>query len=171
MSKQTMFSLGLEALALKDLLETPSVDNITGEVLDDQETLNALFDELSKSTNSKLDSAIYIVREFEATTEALKKEIARLQARKKASENNAIRLKQRIFELVNLQDDKKVKTEFNTFSIKKTKSVNIISAENIARKYFKIEKKPILSELKKAIEGGEFIEGVEIQEKYSLGVR
>ena len=169
--KTSIFNLGLEFVALKDILDNPVIDEETGEILDDTDTFNQLFSDLTGDIDAKLDGAMYIIKEYKAKTDALDLEIKRLQAMKTASKNNGDRLKQRIFELINLMEDKKHKTDLHSFGIRKSESVNIISDENIPREYFKITKVVDKASIKKALKNGVEFDGVAMQENYSLSVR
>ena len=169
--KTSIFNLGLEFVALKDILDNPAIDEETGEILDDTDTFNQLFSDLTVDIDTKLDGAMYIIKEYKAKTDALDSEIKRLQAMKTASKNNGDRLKQRIFELINLMEDKKYKTDLHSFGIRKSESVNIVSDENIPREYFKITKVVDKASIKKALKNGVEFDGVAMQENYSLSVR
>ena len=88
-----LFQLTEESRALYELSNELEINEETGEVIDNTETLKQLFEEWEGNFIDKLDSCQYIRKELESNAELLATEIKRLQARKKALENRSERLR------------------------------------------------------------------------------
>ncbi len=88
-----LFQLTEESRALYELSRDLEINEETGEIIDNTEVLSQLFQEWEGNFVDKLDSCQYIRKELESKAELLAAEIKRLQARKKALENRAERLR------------------------------------------------------------------------------
>lgn len=67
----------------------------------------------------------------------------------------------------------KIETELGNLSLRKSKSVNIYDESLIDKKFIEIETKEKISktEIKKAIETGENVQGANIVEKNNLNIK
>ena len=165
-----IFDLTSEYLTLKELSEQFEINEDTGEFVDNSEIIKELFDEINGDIADKFDNTMYVIKELESQSEVLKKEKLRLGAKQIALENKAKYLKSLMVDSLAKVDDKKIKGK-HSFSIRKSKAVNIIDESLIPRKYkktiFEVQKKDILSDLKEGV----VVDGAEIVENNSLNVR
>lgn len=165
-----IFDLTYEYLTLKELSEQFEINEETGEFIDNSEIIKELFNEINGDIADKFDNTMYVIKDIEAQSDLLKKEKMRLSAKQIALENKAKYLKGLMVDSLNQLDDKKIKGK-HSFSIRKSKAVNILDENLIARKYkktiFQVQKKDILTDLKDGI----IVDGAEIVENKSLSVR
>jgi seryl-tRNA synthetase len=153
-NKTTLYGLGLEFVALKDLCEDVEFNPETGEVIDNSEELKALFENLSDDINNKLDGAMYVIKELEANSNTLKDEAKRLNARAKTNDNSIVRLKDMIKSLVSLQEGKKIKTLKFNFAVATTESLTIDDESQVPSDYINFTPKVDKAQLKKDIKNG-----------------
>ena len=110
---------------------------------------------------------------------SIKKDIELYAEKKKKQEANIKRSNNDIERLKEFQelllDGEKYKNDEYTFYYTKSESVSIINADDLQDKYFKIEKKPILADIKKAIKEADKNEesffGAILEQKKSLVVK
>lgn len=164
------FEIQQEYRALESLLN--EIDEETGEFIHSSSDIQEYIDNLNDNRNTKLDNIERLKREKQGQILTLDDEIKRLQTKKKMINSNIDSLS--VLQML-LTHGEKIETDLYKFSTRKSKSVNIYNEDDIQDKYFKIEKKPILAEIKKAIEiankNGESFFGAEIVEKTSLTVK
>ena len=100
-------------------------------------------------------------------------EIKRLQALKKSISNQINSRKEYIVRNMEMMGITKIETELGNLSLRKSKSVNIYDESLIDKKFIEIETKEKISktEIKKAIEAGENVQGANIVEKNSLNIK
>ena len=165
-----IFDILKEYRALEELMN--EVNEETGEFVNSEDDIREYIIKLDQDRDTKLDNIERVKRELNATKFALDEEIKRLQALKKQKDKT-------IENLTNLQmyltNGEKIETPLYKFSTRKSKSVCVLDETLLEDKFFKVEKKPILAEIKKAIESAEknkesFL-GAEIIEKISLTVK
>lgn len=168
-----LFQLTEESRALYELSNELEINEETGEVIDNTETLKQLFEEWEGNFIDKLDSCQYIRKELESKAELLADEIKRLQARKKALENRAERLRALMCDSMVISGETKLKGK-HSFSIGTRKSLFI--DENATPEFFnqeyvrtikEFDKKKITEDLK----AGATIEGAKMIEKINFSIR
>jgi len=168
-----LFQLTEESSALYELSNDLEINEETGEVIDNTETLKQLFEEWEGNFIDKLDSCQYIRKELESKAELLAAEIKRLQARKKALENRAERLKALMCDSMVISGETKLKGK-HSFSVGTRKSLFI--DENATPEFFnqeyirtikEFDKKKITEDLKKGI----VIDGAKMVEKINFSIR
>lgn len=168
----SLFDLSLEFFALKDLIDNDlEVNEETGEITDNTEILNKLFNDLSLSFEDKLDNSQRYCLTLEGEADILAKEIKRLQGKKQALENRADRLNKMMMNAILSSGQSKVKTSLYSFSIKTSESVEVRDLDEVPREFLRIKKEADKVAIKKALKNGVKIEGVFLIEKQSLGVR
>ena len=167
--EQSLFDIGKKFYVLSDLANTISYDNETGEIINNDEVLQQLFDDIKGELGDKLDNTVYIVKELLAGAEALKAEKQRLEKRQKALENKAELLKKLALGALQASGKDKIKTLNHNFSIMKKNSV-VCDDALLSRDYLRIkyeaDKKKIADDLKKGVA----IEGARLQENITLRV-
>lgn len=168
----TLFDFGLEYQALKDLIDNDlEVNQETGEIIDNSEQINELFNGLEMSFEDKLDNTQRYILTLQGEQEILDKEIKRLQAKKTALKNKESRLKGLILSTLQFVDKAKFKTPLYSFFTRKTKAVSVTDADSLARKYLKIKYEADKTKIKEDISNGVAVEGAAIVENISLGVK
>ncbi len=167
----SLFDINQQFYTLRDILENDvEFNEETGEIIDNSETINKLFEELELSLNDKLDNCQKWILENSAKVEALKKESKRLNDKAKAIENKTDRLKE-LMKLSLVASGKTIKTDIFTFSLRKSKAVQVADENELPRNYVRIEKKADKKAIKEALENGIEIPGCSFAENVSLSVK
>ena len=129
-------------------------------------------DAVDAALEEKLESTAKVIRNLEAEADALEAEEKRLKARKTAVRNRIADIKGYVQENLEAMGKDKVTSGIFKWSIQaNAPSVNILDESLIPDDYWKIERKPMKTEIKKAIEAGELTEGVELVRTKSLRLR
>jgi hypothetical protein len=170
-----LFDIAAEFKTLQDILENDiEYNEETGEITDNTSIINQLFFELNVLLSDKLDNSAYIVKTLESTAATLKEEAKRLSSRAKSLENNAEKLKNIMSYALEQSEDKKLKTDKFTFSFRKSEVIeidNILTAEDIDRKYVKIKREFDKIKIKDALKNGVKIEGINLVEKQNFQIK
>ena len=147
-------------------------DEETGEVKDDG-VIDILEQELKLQLQTKGAGIIKSFKNSEAMLNGVDEEIKRLQALKKSISNQINSRKEYIVRNMEMMGITKIETELGNLSLRKSKSVNIYDESLIDKKFIEIETKEKISktEIKKAIEAGENVQGANIVEKNSLNIK
>lgn len=155
-----------------DELFLSCIDEETGEVKDDG-VIDILEQELKLQLQTKGAGIIKSFKNSEAMLNGVDEEIKRLQALKKSISNQINSRKEYIVRNMEMMGITKIETELGNLSLRKSKSVNIYDESLIDKKFIEIETKEKISktEIKKAIEAGENVQGANIVEKNSLNVK
>jgi len=167
----TLFDLSQEFNTLYAMLEIDEYDEETGEVVDNSEAINQLFEEMNMKLSEKLDNSQRYIIECNSKEEALKKEAKRLTDKANAIKNRGLRVKELMLAAIKATGETKLKSEYYSFSIKHTKSVAVNDVDDLPRQYVKLTRTPNKTEIKKALENGEEVPGCYIAENETLGVR
>ena len=167
----SLFQIGTEFHALSDLANDEQFDNETGELIDQSEALTALFNEVQDTLGNKLDSTMYIIKELDSDSTALKAESKRLQAKAVAMDNKAKWLKELMYGALNATGEQKLKTAKFSYTIKRSESVTVKDVDNLPREYVRLKREADKKIIKEALKNGELISGCSIDENFSLGVR
>jgi len=161
-------------------------DTETGEIVQDEETFNKLFDEIQLDLNAKIENTMCFVKNLNADAKAIKDEKAQLDKREKQKEALANRLQNRIDYYIkhqymdkngNVDNQALNKYKFETpkvrISYAKSSSVNITDMTQLDKKFIKTEttETPIKSDIKDAIKNGEAVNGAEIVTKVTMRVK
>ena len=142
------------------------------ENIDDEVAVSAAMDSVDAALEEKLESTAKVIRNLEAEADALEAEEKRLKARKTAVRNRIADIKGYVQENLEAMGKDKVTSGIFKWSIQaNAPSVNILDESLIPDDYWKIERKPMKTEIKKAIEAGELTEGVELVRTKSLRLR
>lgn len=155
-----------------DELFLSCIDEETGEVKDDG-VIDILEQELKLQLQTKGAGIIKSFKNSEAMLNGVDEEIKRLQALKKSISNQINSRKEYIVRNMEMMGITKIETELGNLSLRKSKSVNIYDESLIDKKFIEIETKEKISktEIKKAIEAGENVQGANIVEKNSLNIK
>ena len=155
-----------------DELFLSCIDEETGEVKDDG-VIDILEQELQIQLQTKGAGIIKSFKNSETMLNGVDEEIKRLQALKKSISNQINSRKEYIVRNMEMMGITKIETELGNLSLRKSKSVNIYDESLIDKKFIEIETKEKISktEIKKAIEAGENVQGANIVEKNSLNIK
>lgn len=142
------------------------------ENIDDEVAVAAAMDSVDAALEEKLESTAKVIRNLEAEADGLEAEEKRLKARKTAVKNRIADIKGYVQQNLEVMGKDKVASGIFKWSIQaNAPSVNILDEDLIPDAYWKIERKPMKTEIKKAIEAGELTEGVELVRTKSLRLR
>lgn len=142
------------------------------ENIDDEVAVTTAMDAVDAALEEKLESTAKVIRNLEAEADGLEAEEKRLRARKTAVRNRIADIKGYVQENLEAMGKDKVTSGIFKWSIQaNAPSVNILDESLIPDDYWKIERKPMKTEIKKAIEAGELTEGAELVRTKSLRLR
>lgn len=142
------------------------------ENIDDDVAVAAAMDAVDAALEEKLELTAKVIRNLEAEADGLEAEEKRLKARKTAVKNRIADIKGYVQQNLEVMGKDKVSSGIFKWSIQaNAPSVNILDESLIPDDYWKIERKPMKTEIKKAIEAGELTEGVELVRTKSLRLR
>lgn len=142
------------------------------ENIDDEVAVAAAMDSVNAALEEKLESTAKVIRNLEAEADGLEAEEKRLKARKMAVKNRIADIKGYVQQNLEAMGKDKVTSGIFKWSIQaNAPSVNILDESLIPDAYWKIERKPMKTEIKKAIEAGELTEGAELVRTKSLRLR
>ena len=162
------------------------IDDSTGEILETEEEFRNKYNEIQLDIQTKLDNTNCLMKLIDGDLEVINKEIERLQAYKRERENK----KKWLFDMVDsfirrqclkedgtLDVDKlhstKMRLPHSFLSYRKSEKAIVDDATKIPREYIttKVEEKPNLTEIKKAIKGGKQIEGCHVETNLSMQIK
>lgn len=166
-----LYELTNEVRALDDLYMS-CVDEETGEIMD-SETLEELETMLQTQIKEKAGNLIKFFIINDDYIETIDKEIKRLTGLKKRIENKKETFKKYVKNNMEQMGIKKIETELGNFSLRASKSVNIYDESLIDDRFITQEIKYKISktDIKKAIEKGEQVNGAVIESKNSLIIK
>jgi hypothetical protein len=136
---------------LREALESAPVNEETGELSDDW---GNFLDGIQMERDKKCLAVGAIIREFSAEAESVKSEKQRLAKRQSVIDNKIERLKNYLSTAVNVGE--KLSDSRVQISWRKSTAVNVINPDLIPDSYCKIERSVMKTDLKKAIESGEY---------------
>lgn len=168
----TLFSHAQEFKALYEILENDiEFNEETGEVINNDDVIDALFNDLKLGLGDKMnDSQRYII-DVESRATALKDEAKRLAERAKVMQNRATRVKELMKAALISTGQTKLKTDLFNFSIRSSESVDILDVDNLPREYVRLTRAADKKAIKDALKKGEEIDGCSIVVNKSLGAR
>jgi hypothetical protein len=141
------------------------IDRETGEVPEDWARL---IEDLQMSRDAKCLSVAAYIREQEAQASAIAEEIDRLEKRLYAAKNKASQLKQYLATSVKVGE--KLKDARVAISWRKSERT-IIDEKVLPDEYWKIERSPMKSSVKIAIESGMYVPGARIETCNNISIR
>lgn len=160
----TLYELTDDFLRLWEMADDPEVD---------EDVFFDTLEGLQGSIEEKADGYAKVMKELSGETDKLKAEIDRLQAKKKAIENNIDRMKTSLENAMIATGNTKFKTTLFSFGIQKNPaSVAVLDESVIPDEYLivqapKIDKKAILTDLK----AGKTVAGCAIMQTEGLRIR
>ena len=166
-----LYQLTTEVKGLEELI-TESINEETGEI-ENADVLQELEKEVVDQLTNKSTGIIKYFRNNDLTLEMIDEEIKRLQALKKVKKNENDNFKKYVIYCMEQMGVKKIETPLGNISLRASKSVDVYDEMLVDKKYFKevIEYKLSKTDLKKAIESGEDVQGARIVRKNSLIIK
>lgn len=159
----TLYELQNEFLELLSLAEDPDVDPVAF-----KDTLEGLEGEIEY----KADGYAKVIRQLEASADAVDKEMKRLQGMKKLFEGNIKTMKESLQSAMEVTGKKKFKTNLFSFNIQKNPpSVVIDKEDDIPPEYLKIKTEPDKTAIKEALNAGEVIEFAHLEQAETLRIK
>lgn len=161
-------------------------DTETGEIVEDEETFNKLFDEIQMDLATKIENTTCFIKNLNSDIEAFKTEEKILAQRRKTKENLVNRLQNRIDNYIRLSYTDKDgnldfkglnKYKFETpkckISYGKSSSVSITDMTQLDDKFIKVEttETPKKADIKQAIQNGEDVKGAEIVTNLNMRIK
>ncbi len=168
--QRTLYNIGLDVLAIDDLVMEAYEDreSITDE---EQETIDNFVKEIFKNQVKKLEDYGYLIVQADADAKSFAEEENRLRAKKQAYLNKRDRLKNSVFEYMKLTGTKKKKAGNITFTVCKNGGKSPLLAsilpEALPEKYQVIRIDPNNDAIRKDLEDGQVVEGMELGERGS----
>ena len=137
-----LYDITASLLTLQSLLEDPEVD---------QQMVEDAIGDYTEELEIKADGYCKVIKNLEGNVEAIDKEIARLQAKKKACKSGIDRLKANLFDSMKSLNKEKIKTELFTVAIQKNGGalpvVVDVPTEQLPDECVIVEEKPNLKEI------------------------
>jgi hypothetical protein len=141
------------------------IDRETGEVPDNWARL---IEDLQMSRDAKCLAVAAYIREQEAQASAIEEEVGRLEKRLYAAKNKASQLKQYLSTSVKVGE--KLKDARVSIGWRKSERT-IIDEKVLPDEYWKVERSPMKSAVKTAIECGLYVPGARIETHHSITIR
>jgi len=121
----------------------------------------------------KAEAVALYIKNLNSDADAIKEEADKLAERSKAKSNKADRLKKYLGEAMLSLDQTKIETPKVALSFRKSEKVNILDSFSIPQQYLtrKVEEKPNLTEIKKAIKEGKEVAGAELVVNQNIQIK
>lgn len=167
-------------------LEEFMVDSETGELIEDEERFNELYDNITMDLSEKIENTMCFYKNLLSDAKQIGEEEKMLKMRRKAKEKLAQRLKDRINRYIcskytdeegNLQVEDMNGFKFETprvrLSYRRSEVVNVLNLDTLDKNYLKVKTtvEPNKSMIKEAIKKGKTVEGAELQVNLNMQVK
>lgn len=140
------------------------VDMETGEIIDVER-----LGQLQLAREDKVEGIALWIKNLLSDVDAIKSEEEKLAQRRKANENKAKNLKEYLSKFLNGQ---KFKTPKVSISYRKSESVEVSDISKLDDDYLKFAEPTVdKTKVKKALEAGVMLQGVELLEKQNIQIR
>lgn len=163
--KKSLYNIEKEYLEIANQLED-------GELSPELETALAIN---QNELQGKAIAYAYVIKESEDTVSVIDAEIKRLQGLKKTEQNKAKRLKETISNAMKLYGITEIKTETLKLNFRRSEGVICTDSDvSIALEFATVVPesiKPNLTAIKRAIKGGQCVNGFDIEERFSLQIK
>lgn len=179
---KTLFDIADDMMVLLEY----NVDPDTGEVIEDEETFNQLYDSIQVDLQTKLDNTNCLQKMIDGELSVIDKEIERLTIEKKARERKKEWLKNRVDYFVKRQftdengniDEEgihkyKLDLPHSKISYRKSDSIDVFDMDKLPKEYIKVktEEKPDKVAIKDAIKNGKEVKGAKIVTNYNIQIK
>jgi hypothetical protein len=158
-----LYELPESLMILDDLIDQDALDD---------DMLGVAMDTLGNLVEDKMDGIARLVKNWKAESDAISDEIVRLRDRQASLDNQMRRLKDYALGCLRAANTRKVKLPIVTAYIGTSKSVQVdVDADALPEAYRRVVVSADKTALKKALDGGETIDGVSIVESEYLVLR
>jgi chromosome segregation ATPase len=138
----------------------------------DEDGLQAALDAIGEAVEQKLDGIARLIRNWEAETEALHDEIARLRDRQSAIDNRVRRLKDYALQCLQRANLHRVRLPIVTAYIGRSTRVEVdVPPEEVPEQYRRISVSVDKRALKEALDAGDSVPGARLAETEYLVLR
>lgn len=166
----SLYQISEDTETIAELLaELEQDENLSPEDIDEKtrQILGEWLGENETQFKDKVDSYVWVMREFEGTQQAAKKEAKRLQDRAKVFGNRVERLKNTLRQVMDRLQLERVETDINTVSIAKNGGTDPmdINIELLPERYVITTPSPNRKLILAAIASGESVDGVTVLER------
>lgn len=165
-----MESISLYELST-DLVELMDVEDV--EI--SEEVKSQIIEQIEAAIEDKSGNIIAIIKNYEATINAIKEEEKRLANNRKSIENKVTKLKDYTLECLNKIGKKKVETTLGTISLRKKPVSLIVENEDLIPAIYKTTKEVVTVDkntIKDFMKKGHEVEGCRLSEEgYSLAIK
>ena len=120
---------------------------------------------------TKAENYWRMIKNLNAQADALKAEKQKLEQKQRRAERLADSLKERMANAMQTFEKDKVKTQFGSFSFRKSTSVEILDETVIPDDFFRVKKEVQKSVIADAIKAGDVVPGATLKENRNLQVR
>lgn len=131
----------------------------------------AELDQINIDADTKHEAYAVIIKQFKGEADLLKAEEDRLIERRRQKERDIERLTERLTSSMQFFGKEKFETPKCKISFRTSKCIEITDESLIPDIYFKIEKKPLKSEIKAAIGEGKEVAGAVLVEKKNIQIK
>lgn len=152
--------------ALRAAFDALEVDEETGEIVNGE-----ALERVEAEARDKLEGTALYMRELDADAKGLAEEIARLQARKRSIERRTEWLRQYMRPALDAMGGKLKTPRATIYKMHTQKVVLDCKPDNLPQAFQKLEVKADLAGLKKALKGGEKIQGAYLVDNESIVIR
>lgn len=163
----SLYTLSQDLIEIDEILENAEQEEIKEEASEIKEIIK-------KEIESKAENIAYYIRNTESNIEQKKAEEKRIKESRQADEKRLKNFKDYVIEVFAELDKKKIETSIGKLSVRTSKAVEVSADVNTLPEQYKRVKTTVEADkkaLKDAIKAGEHIDGVELVENYSLGIR
>lgn len=154
----TLYDLTTEMLELSDLLTSGDIDD---------QTYADTLESLQFDTEAKLEGYAKLIRSMEAEAEAYKAEAERFTAKRKARENAAARLKERIAFHLSSTGQTAAKAGLFSWTLRTSKAVAITDESALPLSCLRHKVEPDKTAIRERLDAGELVPGACIEERKS----
>lgn len=146
-----------------------AIDPETGEIID-EDMLKAV-DSLQMMRDEKIENIVLFIKNLRSDAKQLKEEEENLRKRRQASENKAQRLLDYLDQ--NLSGEKFRSSDgLAVVSYRRSTSVNVVNSGMLSDRFLTIpEPIPNKTEIKKALQNGEVVDGAELVTKQNIQIK
>lgn len=137
------------------------------------EMIHGALGQVEDDINTKIENTCKVIKEIEADSIGIDEEIKRLSALKKQKENAVKKLKEYVEFEMNGIGLNKVEGKLFKISFRKSKVVKVLDETKIPKEFIKVKTTESISktDLGKALNNGEIIEGAELVENKTLQIK
>ena len=128
-------------------------------------------DGIEGSFEDKAEAYAAVIKTYEAEEAVLTAEIQRLTARRTSRQNNVKRLRGNLVQAMQLFGLSKHKSPRWTISLRSSVSAQVVDAAQLPEEYWRIERKPAISDISAALKAGQEVKGATLAESHSVQIR